>query len=251
MARNKQFKAPDYVYFVFTRGTQAHYGFSTYTDTVGALGVPGKPVYITYQQDKNNKPIPYFFTISIRDRALRVEKNKTDANGVSVVEFLRNSPECKGSPNGDYMIDPATGEEIQTNVFFKELDEETDASTALKAKDFRRNAENLAADLSFEDVMDINALCGIYKKGELLSRHAIMELAGNRPDVFMAAYDNPQRKALALVRRGIDKGVLKLNGTVVTWNKTTIGLDEEDAAKNLQKDAKMMDALEQQVKKVS
>lgn len=251
MSRKKQFKAPEYVYFVFTRGTNAHYGFSTYVDTVGALGVPGAPVFISYQKDKKGEQIPYHFSVSIRDRAIKVEKNKVDANGTSVVEFLRNHPECKDSPNGDYIIDPVSGQEIQTNMFFKEMNEEADAQAAIKAKDFRRKAENIAAELDLEDVVDINAICGIFKKGELLSRHAIMELAGNRPDVFMDAYENPQRKALALIRKGVEKQVLKINGAAVVWNKTTLGIDEIDAATSLQKDSKLMNALEQAIKKVS
>lgn len=246
MANIRNFKPVEYVYFVFAQGTSAGRGFSTYTDSVGALGRPGTPVMVTYQTDKNKNPIPYHFSFSVRDRVLRVEKDKVDANGMSVVEFLRNSPECKDSPNGNYSTDG-----VQFNVVFKEMNEEADADKALKAKEFRRNAENIAADLSLEDVFEINSLLGIFKQGEVMSRHALLEIAGNRPDVFMDAYENPQRKALSLVRRAIDKKVLHYQGGTVIWNKTTLGLDEQDAATTLQKEPKIYEALDLAVKKVS
>lgn len=245
MAEKRKFKLPEYVYFVFNKGSNAGWGFSTYQDSVGALGTPGKVVSISYQLDKNNKPIPYFFSMSMRDRALKVEKDKVDMFGVSVVEFLRNSPECKGSPNGTY-LDP-NNPETQTNVYFKEMNEESDAQVALDAKNYRRIAENIAAELSLEEVYDVNALLGFFKRGETFARHYILEVAGNKPDIFMRAYENPQRKALALVKRGLSKGVLKNQGTVVIWGKTTLGLDEVDAATNVQKDKKMLDGLEKAV----
>lgn len=245
----KVFKQPEYVYFVFAKGTNAGYGFSTYVDSVGALGSPGKMVSISYQLDKSNRPVPYFFSMSARDRVLKVEKNKVDMNGTSVVEFLRSSPECKGSPNGQYN---ANGDEdSQMNVFFKEMNEENDAKLALDAKDYRRNAENLAAALTLDEVYDLNAVMGEFRRGELLARHAIMEKAGNKPDVFMDAYNNPQRKALSIIKRGLDKKVLTMQGTVIIWNKTTLGLDEQEAATNIQKDKKLFEGLENAVKAAS
>lgn len=243
----KQFKLPEYTYFVFNKGANAGYGFSSYTDSVGAFGSPGAVVSISYQLDKNNRPIPYHFSMSARDRALKVEKQKVDMSGKSVVEYLRNHPECKGSPNGSYMIpgDPNS----QVNVFFKEMNEEEDAKIALDAKNFRREAENIAANLSLEEVYEINSILGNFKKGEASARHSLMEIAGNKPQLFMNAYENPQRKAIALILKGISKGVLTRQGTVVIWNKTTLGLDETDAATNIQKDKKILEALEKALEK--
>jgi len=246
MANIRKFKQPDYVYFVFAKSSNAGHGFSTYNDESGALGNPGRAVFISYQTDKNNQPIPYHFSFSVRDRVLRIDNTKTDANGTNVVEFLRASPECKDSPNGTY---DANG--VQYGVVFKEMNEEADADRALKAKDYRRNAENIAADLPLEDVYEINSLLGIFKHGEVMSRHALLEVAGNKPDVFMDAYENPQRQSLALVRRGIEKKILHYQGGAVIWNKTTLGLDEQDAATNLQKEPKMFEALDLAIKKVN
>lgn len=246
-AKKKTFKVPEYVYFVFAKGTNAGYGFSSYTDHVGALGVPGAVVTISYQLDKANRAIPYHFSMGTRDRALRIEKNKTDMNGVSVVEFLRNHPECKGSPNGQYLKTLLSGEadpESQVGIYFKEMNEEADAKIALEAKNFRREAENIAAGLSIEEVYDVCAILGQFKKGETLSRHFIMEIAGNKPELFMHAYNNPQRKSLSLIKRGLQKGVLTSQGSVILWGKTTLGLDEVEAATAIQKDKKLMDGLE-------
>lgn len=247
MAQIKQFKAPEYVYFVFAKGTNAGYGFSSYTDHVGALGKPGAVVTISYQMDKSNRPIPYHFSMGTRDRTLRVEKSKVDMNGTNVVEFLRNSPDCKGSPNGNY-VKLKDGTTIQGDIYFKEMNEEADAKTALDAKNFRREAENIAASLDLEEVYDINAILGHFKQGELLARHFLAEIAGNKPEIFMNAYNNPQRKALALIKKGLVKEVLKSQGTVILWGKTTLGLDEIDAATNIQKDKKIMEGLEKALK---
>lgn len=242
MNNKKQFKVPEYVYFVFARGTNSGYGFSTYTDHVGALGSPGAVVSISYQLDKNQRPIPYFFSMGTRDRSLKVEKNKVDMKGVSVVEFLRNSPDCKGSPNGSYRIpgDVST----QSDIYFKEMNEEDDAKNALDAKNYRREAENIAASLTLDEVYDINAMLGSFKKGELLARHFLAEIAGNKPEMFMNAYNHPQRKSIALIKKGLINKTLTSQGTVILWGKTTLGLDEIDAATNIQKDKKMMEALE-------
>jgi len=238
----KQYKKPEYVYFVFTKGGNAGYGFSSYTDRVGVFGSPGSIASISYQLDKNNKPIPYVFSMSVRDRALKVDKYKTDMNGISVVEFLRNSPECKDSPNGEYLEDGT-----QVNVWFKEMNEESDAEIALSAKAFRRKAENIAADLSIEEVYDVNALLGYFDTKELMARHYIMEVAGNKPQVFMNAYENPQRQALSLIKKGINRKVVSQNGNVVVWNKTTLGIDQQEAATALAKDKKLFESLQKAV----
>lgn len=240
----KQFKPIEYVYFVFTRPSNAGYGFSSYTDYVGALGKPGTVVQICYQLDKNQKPIPYHFSMGLRDRVIRVEANKVDMFGTSVVEFLRNAPGCLGSPNGSYLPDGT-----QVEVYFKELNEEVDAEKALEAKEYRLQAETLAASMPADEVMEFNAMLGVFKKGEKLSRHFLMELAGNKPQVFMEYYNNPKRKALALIKRGLHSRVLKQNGTVVAWNDTVLGLDEDDAASKLMQDAKLFDALSLAVSK--
>lgn len=242
MSKKRVFDKPEYAYFVFTKGSNAGYGFSSYTDKVGAISKPGSVVFISYQNDKNNRPIPYVFSMSVRDRALKIEKKKQDMNGISVVEFLRNSPECKDSPNGDYLDDGT-----QVNVYFKEMNEESDAEIALKAKEYRRKAENLAADLTIEEVYDINALLGNFERKELMARHFIMELAGNKPNIFMNAYENPNRAALSLIKKGLQRKVLTENGSVVMFGKTALGLDQDEAATAIQKDKKLMASLQKAV----
>src|SRR6478609_7960189 len=113
MATKRQYKAPEYVYFVFARDSNSHYTFSTYTDHVGALGIPGKVVFISKRLDKNNKPEPYQYGFSMRDRSIREVEGVEDIQGYSVVEFLRAHPECKGSPNGTY-ITGNDGQPVQT-----------------------------------------------------------------------------------------------------------------------------------------
>jgi hypothetical protein len=250
MAGKRIYKAPDYVRFVYARDSNAQYSFSSYTDSAGALGTPGKVVFVSYRLDKNNKPEAYQFGFSMRDRNIRVEANREDTQGYNVADFLRAHPECKGSPNGVY-IQKEDGTEEQIGIFFKEVNEEADAQKILEAGAYRRKAENIAAELTFEEVKEINAYFGIFHDTELLARTAIQDIAGNKPPLFMEAYEDPKRKALGAVRRGLVKRVLKQSGTVVIWNKTTIGVDELEAASNLQRDPKLLEALESAIKKVN
>jgi hypothetical protein len=240
----KKFDANDYVHFVYLRPTNAEYGFATYQDATGEVK------YISYSKDpKTGEPIKYYFNFNMKDRVIRVHRNRKDIFGNSVVEFLRNSPECKDSPNGVYEPD-GNGNLVQTGVIFKELNEESDAEKAIAAKEYRLKAETLAANLKGDDLYDVAALLGIFGK-ERLVKHAVLEVAGNRPQQFMDAYDDPNRQAIALVRKGIHAKVLTTKGSIILWNSTTIGVDEQDAAASLLKDKKLMAALTEAIKKVS
>lgn len=240
----KKFNPNDYVHFVYLTPKNASYGFSTYQTLEGDVK------FISYGKDpKTGEPIKYFFTFSKKDRVIRVHKNKKDIFGNSVVEFLRNSPECKNSPNGTYEPNE-NGDLVQVGVIFKEMNEESDAEKAIAAKEYRLKAETLAANLKGEELHEVAALLGIYGK-ETLVKHAVMEVAGNRPPQFMEAYDNPNRKAFALIRKGLNAKVLLQKGSIIMWNDTTIGADEQDAVATLLKDKKMMTALSEAIKKVS
>jgi hypothetical protein len=241
----KKFDPNQFVHFVYLTPKTVSYGFSGYQDESGEVK------FISYSKDpKTGDPIKYYFNFGMKDRVIRVNKDKKDLFGNSVVEFLRNCPECKGSRNGSYAIDEVTGETVQEGVIFKEMNEESDAEKAIEAKEYRLKAETLAANLKGEDIYDVAALLGIFGK-ESLVRHAIMEVAGNRPPQFMDAYDNPNRQALALIKKGLAKNVLENRGGLVLWNKTTIGVDEAEAASAVLKDKKLFEGLANAIKKVS
>jgi hypothetical protein len=234
---------PKYIYFVLASSSNSHYGFSTYQDSSGNVKS------ISYRKDKKGNPEPYQFSWSKNNfhRTLRFAADAVDSQGNSIVEFLRNHPECKGSPNGIYIKDEQ-GNDIQVNVFFKEMDTESDAQKAIDAKTKRLKAENLAANVSDEEVLDLAIMLGSFETKPLMARHYVMEIAGNKPLIFLEAYDNPQRKSLALIKKGIAKGILTVNGTVVVWNKTVLGEDENGAAAYIAKEKKAYDALENAVK---
>lgn len=245
----------DYVYFVFTQPYMASYGFSEYSDDVGAVkyrdekdGIPGRVVSISYRQKANGQPEKYHFsfTSDVRDRAIRVNKNSVDSRGINIVEFLKSHPECKDSPNGKYTEDGK-----QLDIHFKLRDEEADAVKLLAHQGVRLKAENIAFNLTDEEVFEIAPLFGENSPVPAMAKHTIMDLASNKPLIFLEVYEDGLRKAKSLLKRAVIAKVLTLNGSAVVWNKTTLGLDENEAAAKLASDPTILEALEKAIKRVS
>lgn len=224
---------PDnYVYFVSKRQYGSPYGFTTYTNLDGDLCM------IVNKKDKNGDPIPRKFNFGRRERTMRIPKNQKDIQGNSVVEFLRNHPECKGSVNNRGI------------TLFEEVNEESSATQAINAKSARIEAEQKALSLEGEDLTDMCALIGQFSTKESILKHKILDYAGNEPDKFLEMFDAPDRKMRSLVRKGLSAGVLSQKGNMISWESTVIGADEDAAVTTLTKDKKLASALAEGIKRV-
>lgn len=221
-----------FVYFVSKRQYGAPYGFTSYTDENGELRM------IAQKKDKNGDIIPRRFNFGRRDRTMRIPKNQKDILGNSVVEFLRNHPECKNSPNNLGI------------TLFEEINEDASANLAIKAKSARIDAEQKALTLEGEDLIDMCALIGQFGSKESVLKHKILDYAGNEPDKFLELYDAPDRKTRSLIRQGLIAGVLDKKGNMISWETTVIGVDEDSAVTTIGKDKKLANALEQAIKRV-
>ena len=85
----------DYVYFIYL-GNNKTYGFMTYTD-------PTTGNQRGYRVGSDDKGRPIFKKWRFNNdsmRIVRVGTGEIDLDGKSAVDFLRNSPECKGSKSG-------------------------------------------------------------------------------------------------------------------------------------------------------
>lgn len=230
----------DYVYFILNQDFihRRTTGFDGYLD------IDGNPRYIyDGRRDKKNNPTPRKFNFSKRDRAMRVPKNQKDIFGKSVVEFLRESPDCKGS-----VLNNKRGNGVW---LYKELNEEADAQVALDVKFARIEAENKAIALEGEDLRAVAIMLGEFSGNEVMQQHRVLDYAGSDPIGFLEVIESPDFKLKALIRKGIQVGTLKQVGELITWGDATIGANEAEAVSRLMSDEELHDAVNKAVKKDS
>lgn len=228
------FNSDNFVYFVSTRSSGASFGFSSYMDKDG-----NTKIIVNGYDPKTGQPIARNFNFSKKDRAMRIPKNQKDKEGNSVVDFLRNSPECFGSPNNEGQP-----------VLYKELNYTKDADLANEAKAKRIKAESLALNIEGQDLVELAASFGVVNSSESILRHRMLELAGNDPEVFIDGYNSPDREFRSVINSGIQAGILKQRGTMVLWEETVIGSDLSSTISKLMEDKKLTAAIKNAVKKV-
>ena len=227
------------VYFVLTRPTISHYSFSGYTDK------DGNPQYIANSRTSDGI-IRRSFSFSRKDRTMKIPVYQKDIEGNSVVEFLRNHPECQDSPNGIYKETPDGT--VQQNIYFKELNDGKDAKKALEGRRITTKALNLALELDAESAQEVAMLLFGFRSDDIdIIQFKLYEYARNKPEDFLEVADSKDRKARALVRQGVSVGALIKKGRLILWEDTVIGNDEDEAVSNLMKDKKLMDSLNKNV----
>lgn len=229
----------DYVVFQFT-GTNNVFGFRTYNNEKGQTTgfIEGK--------DKDGMPIYRRWKFDKDVRKISVHKEKTDIDGkTKAVDFLRNSPNCKGSPNGTYTTD---GDQL--DVFFEEVNETKAATIGVEFETMRLKAQNAALAVKGQDFIDLCALIGVFNKEEMVMRFALLDYAKNKPTSFMEIYEDPVRQLKSLIRRAVKTNVFTKEGKMLMWENKLIGTDEEDAVATLRKDENLLKAIKANVDKV-
>jgi len=224
----------DFVYFISLRPTLASYGFSTYDDPQ-----TGEVHFLAQSKQANGDFRKEWFTFTPLNRSIKIPVNKKDIRGKSYIEFLRNHPDCEGSPNGNYHVDE-NGRTIQHGVWYRELKEEQDASIAIDNRKLRIDAENIAINLPLAECKELGSILGIQAKGPHQMKFSLMEFAQNNPELFMKTYNAPDRKVRGAVKAGIEQGILTKTGTVISWDKTILGSDENEAVALLIKNSDLM-----------
>lgn len=227
----------DYVYFIALRPTVASYGFSTYDDPE-----TGEVCFLAQSKLPSGDFRKEWFTFTPINRSIKIPTAKKDIRGKSYVEFLRNAPDCEGSLHGNYHTDDK-GNKVQYGVWFKELKEEQDAILAIDNRKLRIEAENIAMNMIMTEVAELSSLLGVQAKGLHQQKFRLMEFAQNNPELFMKTYNSPDRKVRAAVKMGVEQGILNRVGTLISWDKTILGSDENEAVSFLIKDADLMYAL--------
>lgn len=224
--------------FVCLRPSNSSYSFTGYSDQ------EGNPHMIVDRYDSNGNPIPRRFTFRRDKRFIKIPLTQKDKEGNSVVEHLRNSPECAGSPNGLYNED---GKQVQDTVWFKEMNDAKDASIVLESKRLRQQATNLALELTGDDLKYMANMCGSFSQNETLQTMKVMEYAETNPQSFIELYKSPDRLIRAMLRTGTAEGKIKKIGAMLQWEGTTLGGNEDDAVSKLTADQALYESVKMAV----
>lgn len=206
----------------------AVYGAGTYTDPD-----TGEYMYVTTTQNKQGNPVPYRFIFTQGGgRILSIPEVWKDVEGKSMVEFLRNHPECEGSPKN-------RGQ----RVYFKEINDEKDAELDLSIQTKVLHAKNAAVALKGDKLKYIALLLGDTSASESKRYVTVLNYAENNPDEFLRLVESPDVEIRALIREAVTKGVITKKGTLHIWETVNLGGDEDAAVARLTKEKDLLDAI--------
>lgn len=219
----------DFIHFVLLPSPngkiRSHYTFSGYSDIEDNI--------IEYHEgainNKTGKPEPADFHFSRRHRAMpvhiRAHGKDRDGKYITKVDFLRNNPECEGSPNN-------TGQQC----WYKEMNTDKDVDIALEAGETRRKAETFAAGLSGSELRSAAALYNETSDSVKKQKFAVLQWAFHDPDGFLTQISTDDFKIRGFIKRCLAHGVFTKSGTILRWGSVTIGIDEDDAVRKLMLD---------------
>lgn len=217
-------KNEGFEYFVLLNANLAGYSFDSYETIDGDLK------YFSERKDQYGNPIKKRYKFSKSQRVIRVPAKKKEE-----IEFLKNSPQCYGSPNNN-----------GHRIMYKKLDDDGDATVAIDAIDQAVRAQAIALKLTGESLRDVAIICGAFGTSESVLKYKCLQYAQKNPDGFINIVVDVEREkgTRSLVRRGLGEKVLVKKGDMISWKDTTLGVDEDDAVANLLKDKKLREAVE-------
>jgi hypothetical protein len=210
----------------------ASYGAGAYTnpDT-------GEYTFVSTSKDANQNPIPYRFVFRAKGgRIIGVPEGWLDSAGRSMVEFLRNHPECEGSPNNRGQI-----------CYFKELDVEKEAEVQLEIEQAVMEAKNAAAKLTGDKLKYVALLVGESSDKPTKQLVALLKYAEGNPKDLLKIINGPDVEVRALLREGITKGIVELKGTIHIWESVNLGSTEDEAVGKVLTDKDLLTALKRSI----
>lgn len=206
----------------------------------GYIDKDGNVQKIISRKDENGNPIARRFKFSYNNRVLRFPNAQKD-----IINFLRNAPECEGSPNA---ATDAHGRIVQ-HFYFKEVNTAADAEKVVENESLRIKAQSAALELKGQELAQIAILCGCRAPEVGIQRHKVLDYAGSNPKGFLEMLKSPDVESRALIRDAVDVGVVKKKGLIYMWEDVLLGNDEDSAVQTLMKDKKILDAVIKAVSK--
>lgn len=243
------------------------YSFRAYTDRIGKFGNPGATViFDDGTKDKNGRSIGKGFSVGQSHYKLQAREGQKDVENKTLYDFFCHAPFCEGSPNGDYFDKDGnpvslgdlkdrgknierirSGEISQINVKIKLMDDEKDAELALETGLKRSEAQLSVGQIDEDTLAEMGAYIGEFGKPDKKMRLRVYEYAGRYPLDYFKILNSGDRPIRALIRKGIADGVLSQKGTIIYWNETILGGDENAAVSTLLNDNDMLSTLKDKV----
>ncbi len=212
--------------------------------------IDDKGNYVTYYvgtKDKKGAPVGKRFRFDLSLRRLLVRDSDKDFNGLKLFDFLKNYPACEGSPYGEYVKDKETGKTVQVGIMFREMNNAKDAEVALEADELRIKAQSEVLSLDDQTLEEVAAILGHYGSVDKTMRLKVLEYAGKRPAEYFELMKSGDRTIRATVRKAIDAGIFTRKGSVIYWESTPVGADEDGAIAALLRDPSMLNALQEKL----
>jgi len=219
-----------------------------YVDLLGLVNKNQRGTYVRYvvSQDSKGKPVGKRFRFDESFRRLMTRDTDADFNGVSQYDWLKNYPNCEGSPYGEY-IENENGESVQMGVWFRELNDAKDAEQALQADEARINAQAEALGLDETTLSEVGAILGHFGEPDKLMRLRVVEYAGKKPRQFTQILKSGDRGVRATVRRALNEGVFSQKGSLIYWGSTVMGGDEDAVVAAIVNDPEMYNGIREKL----
>ena len=252
----KPFNSNNYSFFVLCGEGLAKinrggtFSFANYLDKAGTLGDPGSTVQYVVTKDSKGNPKGKFFAWNESHRKFQVREGEKSINGITQYDFLKNAPECEGSPNGNYTI---KGEQI--GVMYREMNTTKDAEVALEADMGRINAQSAALQLDSQTLAEVAAFIGVFADEKdpdgSIMKVRVIDWAGKHPLDFNTTLLSGDRPIRALIRKAVSDGTFDKRGEIIYWNNSMLGPDEDAVVKAVLEDKLLFSTLKDKIKLVS
>jgi hypothetical protein len=231
-----------FTYFAWLNPSRAGHGFmASYTDK------EGNHKFLSRGSDTRGSQLFRRFKFSRSRRIISIPNSQVD-----VIDFLKDYPDCEGSPNGNYAYD-AEGKQIQIGAVYKEVNEGKDAKEGIEAIKMVNKATNHALELEdverADELKEISVLTGYYKDDPGLQHFHLLEYAKHQPENYLEIVNDPTRKAKYIIKSGLngEAGVLKKKGFMIYWENIHLGNDFDGAVQTILADSELMGAIEEAI----
>lgn len=194
MPQAKKKKEKQFAKFIMHNVPNAPFYFTSYS-------VDGNVVYLKNGENDKGKDVKASIMFPKGKRVITIPMGKKDVNGKLFVDFIRESPYCKGS-------DLCEGE----GMFF-EYNPERDAKIVMDEEKITLQATYHAMNLEGERLVALAAFCGVVnEENEDIMRNAVFQFAKMKPREYNEIADTNDIEYLGLIRSCVSLKIIKKRG---------------------------------------
>ena len=229
--------------FVMHKVPNAQFFFNSYA-------VEGNQVYLKTGTNRNGEDIKAFIKWPKGKRIITLPIGKTDNNKKSFVEFIEESPYCRGSKLCGVDKD---GNPTSEGLFYR-FNPARDAKVELAEEKIKLQATSHAMEVRGEKLIALAAYCGVYNENdEDIMRNAVYNFARMKPREYNEVADTKSLSTFALLRTCIDMKLIKKRGYAydieIDGNTEYLGKNEEDSVAKIELNKGLRESLIDRVEK--